>query len=65
MPGDVSQVYHGVLLLDEWPECRRHVLQVLRHRSRTVLYLYNLALASVLDFAGLTVLVEHVHEGTG
>jgi magnesium chelatase family protein len=29
-PGDVSRAHHGKLLLDERPECRRHVLEVLR-----------------------------------
>jgi predicted ATPase with chaperone activity len=29
-PGDVSQARHGVLLLDELPEFRRNVLEVLR-----------------------------------
>ena len=30
LPGEVSLAHHGVCLLDELPECRRHVLEVWR-----------------------------------
>jgi len=30
MPGDVSRAHHGMPVLEELPECRRHVLEVLR-----------------------------------
>jgi magnesium chelatase family protein len=30
MPGEVLWAHHGILCLDERPECTRHVLEVLR-----------------------------------
>jgi magnesium chelatase family protein len=30
LPGEVSRAHHGRLCLDARPECRRHVLEVLR-----------------------------------
>jgi hypothetical protein len=50
-PGEVSLAHSGVLFLDELPEFRRHVVEVMRQPSRRASYPHNFA--SVLDLATL------------
>jgi magnesium chelatase family protein len=55
MPGEVSLAHHGVLLLDELPEFRRHVLEVLRQpREKSIIYIQSRGRHKFPCFGGLS-----------
>jgi magnesium chelatase family protein len=61
MPGEVSLAHHGILFLDELPEHKRHILEVLRPSlEKSVIYIQSLGVLDLAELVALAALAEVV-----